>query len=87
MKQIILFPKGELAAGDKAALLKADYIPLEVTDPSQVVMLFPNSERLTGDAVTVSALNAITGPNSGHERQRFASSMIAALLRSQPPQA
>jgi len=77
---IILFPKGQLKPADKARLVKADYIPIEVDEPAKVVMMFPNCERLTGDILTSAALNALTGTTSGTERQKFATEIINRLL-------
>lgn len=80
MKQVIIFPRGQLTSADRRILRNNDFIPIETDDPSKVMLLFPNCERLTGDIVTMSALRALTGPHSGHERTKFATEIIAALL-------
>ena len=55
MKQVIVFPRGQLTAKDKERLTKADVIAVEADHPQNVVMLFPSTSIVTGDDMLMAA--------------------------------
>lgn len=83
-RQIILFKDGELSATDSALLKAAGYIPIQVATPESVVMLFPDGQKLKGDDIFQAAIKSITGPQSGSEREKFASAVIKSVLKETP---
>lgn len=80
MKQIVLFRIGSIRRKDKAALEAAGYLPIEVKDPADVTILFPNGENLKGDAITQAALKAIGNDTSPFgTRSAFAAMLVNSL--------
>lgn len=60
MKQIIIFPKGQLSSKAKKLLLDAECVPIETDDPSQVKLLTPEMSLIQSNDLVVSMLEAIT---------------------------
>jgi hypothetical protein len=76
--QVIIFPRGSLTSLDKTALRRAGYCAVEADDPAKVVLALPGG-AVNGDMLTLCALNAMAGQNSGTERARFTEQLTARL--------
>ena len=79
LKQIIIFPTGQLHPETRKLLKSEGAIAIEVDDPTKVITLLHVSPRLTGDILLNAALDALRGAVSGAERQKFAESLINQL--------
>jgi len=56
MKQVIVFPRGQLDAKDKERLTKSGVIAVEADAPHLVIMLTPGTGMVSGDDLLMSAL-------------------------------
>lgn len=74
MKQVIVFPRGQLTDRDKARLEENDIIAIEADDPLSIVMLVPAVDLVRAGDLFMSALHAV---NVGSE----AGSFVAELYR------
>lgn len=61
MKQIIVFPRGQLDAKDKERLSKHDIIAVEADDPSKVVAVFPGVPLVESNDMLTMALKVLAG--------------------------
>jgi hypothetical protein len=59
MKQVIIFPRGQLKTKDKAKLQEAGMLAIEADDPTKVVMLLPSAANIKADDLLMSALYAL----------------------------
>ena len=64
MKQVIVFPRGQLDAKDKERMAKAGIVAVEADDPSKVVALLPSSPLLVADDLVMSLLKGLTTSSS-----------------------
>lgn len=79
MKQIVVFPRGQLSAKDKERLTKADILAVEADDPSKVVTVLPGAPLLSADDMLMSAMYALTARGDYSSAER--SSMVMELHR------
>jgi hypothetical protein len=61
MKQVIVFPRGQLTSRDKERLSKADVVAVEADDPSKVVSILPTGGVVGADDMLMAALRAVCG--------------------------
>jgi hypothetical protein len=81
MKQVIVFPRGQLSEKDKARLQKADIIAVEADDPSKVVCAVPGVPFITGNDIMCAALDALVNtPSYGSSTGRFAAELAKRAL-------
>lgn len=59
MKQVVVFPRGQLTAKDKERLTKAGVIAVEADEPSKVETLLPPVTTLSADEVVVALATAV----------------------------
>lgn len=59
MKQIVIFPRGQLTDADRRAMSKAGVLALEADDPSKVVAVIPCAPLISGDEMLIAAMTAI----------------------------
>lgn len=64
MKQVIVFPRGQLSADDRAALVAADFVPIEADDPKAIIVHIPSASLVTPDDLFMSALAGVTNSTS-----------------------
>lgn len=57
MKQVFVFPRGQLSASDKQEMAAVGIVAVEADDPRQVVQLLPASSLLNGDDLLLAALS------------------------------
>lgn len=62
MKQVIVFPRGQLTADDRAELNDAGFVAVEADDPKAVVVHLPGVPLATGDDLTMAAIAGVTAP-------------------------
>lgn len=79
MKQIILFPTGTLDEKIRRQLTRAGAVPVEVDDPSKIVMLLPSCKNLTGDVLLKAAFIAISNCRIDPAAARFGNELIRLL--------
>lgn len=79
-KQIIVFPRGQLAAKDKERMTKAGYLVVEADDPSRVVAIIPASAVATGDDVLYAALKALPDSYTRGPSERFGKFLAERVL-------
>jgi hypothetical protein len=82
--QIVIFPRGSLTSLDKTNLRRSGYCAVEADDPSKVVLALPGG-AVTGDMLTLCALNAMAGPSSSAERSKFTAELTARLNLATAP--
>lgn len=61
MKQVVVFPTGQLTQKDKERLTKAGIVAVEASCPKDVIMLLPSSSLCTGDDLLLSAIAGVNG--------------------------
>lgn len=57
MKQVIVFPRGQLTAADRSALIKAGMVAVEADSPHLVVTHVPSSARVGSNDLLMAALH------------------------------
>jgi len=77
MKQVIIFPRGQLTTEDRRRLRDNGFVSVEADTPHQVVVAVPGAPLATADDLFMSALAGVNGvgPYKGPE------TMIAELAR------
>jgi len=73
MKQVIIFPRGQLSEIDKARLLAQSIIAIEADDPSKVVSVLPSASIVSPDDLLMAALAGIKSAGGGN-------TMVSELL-------
>lgn len=81
MKQIVVFPLGQLSARDKERFTKAGVVWAECQDPSKVVTILPSSSVIGTDDLLMSALDGLT--ISGSAQIRFADELTKRLKKQE----
>lgn len=59
MSQVIVFPRGELSAEDRARMEAVGIVAVEAEDPSKVVTIIPGAPLATPDDLAMAALDAL----------------------------
>lgn len=78
MKQIVVFPRGQLSDKDRKSLARSGVVVVEADDPSRVVTLLPTMP-LPVDEILLAALDALTAGHSGEAK--FVKALAEALRR------
>jgi hypothetical protein len=82
MKQLVIFPRGQLAAKDKEKMTKMGICAIEADDPSKVVTLIPGM-TVSGDMIAMAALDAMAAQKgysySEAHRARFTENLHRKL--------
>lgn len=60
MKQLVVFPRGQLSRTDKDRMTKAGIVAVEADDPGSVRMVLPSSALVTADDLLLSAMDGLT---------------------------
>lgn len=84
MKQLIIFPRGALTPADKKTLSREGYCAIEADDPSKVVLPLP-SGVVTGDMLSMAAMDAMAGHLRSDVRADFATNLHKALKARPAP--
>jgi hypothetical protein len=71
MKQIIIFPRGQLTQTDRDALIDADIVAIEADDPKSVVTVLPGAPLIGADDMLMAAMFALVAEGANGERTRF----------------
>lgn len=58
MKQVIVFPRGQLTEKDKRAIARAGCVVVEADDPSKVVAAIPTVPLVSSDELLTALLKA-----------------------------
>lgn len=69
MKQVIIFPRGQLTPKDKERLSKEGFVAVEADDPKSVVCAIPSVELLSGNDLFRAAIAALTSSYAGSSTQ------------------
>jgi hypothetical protein len=77
MKQVIVFPRGQLNSSDKERLSKAGMVAVEADDPSKVICLLPSTSVISADDLFMSAITAVSSGTNYNK----ADMMITELFR------
>ena len=83
MRQIIIFPRGQLPAADRKRMAEAGIVAVEADDPSRVITLVPGAPLASSDDLTMSALSAIATCGWADVSARFAKELHARLQSHQ----
>jgi hypothetical protein len=59
MKQIIVFPRGQLSPKDRKAMRDAGVLVVEADDPKQVIQLMPESSAIDSSSIMMALLKAV----------------------------
>jgi len=85
MKQVVVFPRGQLDPKDRKSLAEADIIAVEADDPSKIVTMLPVAgSSVSGDDIFRAAMQAIGRTQHSEPRQLFASAICAAVKPAIP---
>jgi len=60
MKQVIVFPRGQLSALDRARLEEHGIVAIEADDPSKIVTVIPGAPLASADDMLIAALEGLT---------------------------
>lgn len=81
MKQLVIFPRGQLSPKDKERVSKLGICAIEADDPSKVVTLIPGM-AVSGDMLAMCALDAMEGQGGLNSAEYFRAKFAANLTRS-----
>lgn len=81
-KQIIIFPRGQLTAKDKAELAKIGVLAIEADDPSKVVAVIPGAPLATADDLLMSAFWGLQESTSS--KTKFVEALFNRMKRRDP---
>lgn len=86
MKQIIVFPRGQLTAKDKAELTKNGILVVEADDPAKVVTVLPGAPLATADDLLMSAMWGLSKASSS-ANEAFVQALHSRMRRrdTNPP--
>jgi hypothetical protein len=70
-QQVIIFPRGQLTAGDRQRLRNAGLVAVEADDPKAVVQVIQGAATVGADDMLMSAMHALCGDMGSGERSRF----------------
>lgn len=79
MSQIIIFPRGQLTAGDRKRMAEAGIVVVEATDPGSVVTVVPGAPLATSDDLAMAALGAIASSNLDSVAAKFVRALHCRL--------
>jgi len=79
MKQIIVFPRGQLTELDRARMDEVGIVAIEADDPKSVVTVIPAAPLATSDDLAMAALWAVTFSGSGSTALTFAKTLHERL--------
>lgn len=85
MKQVIVFPRGQLNSKDRERLSKAGLLAVEADDPSKVVTVIPGANKITGDDLLVAALDALA--QNTYTKDGYFLGKVRDLARARNPEA
>ncbi|MGE7139180.1 hypothetical protein ACQKIE_16255 [Luteibacter sp. NPDC031894] len=83
MNQVIVFPRGQLSAEDKASMRDAGIVAVEADDPSKVVTVIPvapSAPMATPDDFTMSLLGALDDDAFGYGQCRAIKELHRRML-------
>lgn len=84
-KQVIVFPRGQLTAEDKASLQENGFLVVEADDPKAVVTHLPSAPLVTSNEMLIAALGAMCGDNGSHAvRSAFTVRLTRAIDTKEP---
>jgi hypothetical protein len=66
MRQVIVFPRGQLTQADRDALIDAEIVAVEADDPAAVVTVLPGAPLAGTDDLLMAALHAIVKQGSSY---------------------
>lgn len=73
-KELIVFPRGQLTDLDRARLDEAGFVAIEADQPALIQRVQRgalNARRISGDALVMAALYALSGDSSSSECRKF----------------
>lgn len=71
VKQIVIFPRGQLSQQDKRRFTEAGILAVEAEDPKSVVQVIPGAARVGADDLLMSALHALSVAPSSYSSDKF----------------
>jgi hypothetical protein len=83
VKQVIIFPVGKLKSTDKKKLEKEGFIPIEIDEPSKIVMLMPSSMIIKSNDLLMSALKGLNTADPNDRRIVFTKELEQRLLEKE----
>ncbi|UPG89310.1 hypothetical protein L2Y96_18195 [Luteibacter aegosomaticola] len=78
MKQVIVFPRGQLSPEDRRHMYEAGFVAVEADDPSKVVLAVPlavSAPTLGTDELTMALLHAVGTTTWEEPKRLFAEEM------------
>ena len=83
MKNLVIFPRGQLAPKDRERMTKAGFLVVEADDPSRVIQLAPTPHMVSAEDFMMSALHAV---HHGHEGVKFVDELYRRLKQREQAQ-
>lgn len=80
MNQVIVFPRGQLAASDKSKMTKVGIVAIEADDPRLVVAVVPGASIVSADDLAMSALKAVSEAGYGSVKDEFVKELYRRAL-------
>lgn len=84
MKQVIVFPRGQLTSADRKRLADAELIAVEADDPTRIVEVIPGAPLITGDDLLYSLFEAMKTTHDS--QQQFATALAKRILAREKEQ-
>lgn len=78
MKQLVIFPRGQVTPKDKERATKAGFVIVEADNPADVLVLIGTPATVHTDDLLMSALHAVS---TGHEGQKFTDELLLRLKK------
>lgn len=85
MSQIIVFPRGQLSAEDRARVEAIGMVAVEADDPKAVVVTVPGVPLASSDDLAFAALTAVVGSRHDSVGAEFARELHRLIKAKQPP--
>lgn len=83
MRQVVVFPRGQLSPKDKERFSKADILAVEADDPSKVVTMLPSCGVLNPDDLLVCAARVILA-SGDYVKIEFGKAIANAIIKARP---
>jgi hypothetical protein len=84
MKQIVVFPRGQISELDKARMDEAGIVAVEADNPDDVVLLMPSTGHVNADDMLMSALWELSSRGEGDRMIKELHRRLSAKEKGQP---
>lgn len=85
MKQVIVFPRGQLSEKDRRAISRAGACVVEADDPSKVVSVIPVGAAVEGNEMLLAALESMNACKIDSPSKPFVAKLMELVRQKLSP--